>query len=251
MSKNPQLSIIIPNYNEKENLESGVLDEVAEYLKKVSFTWEVIISDDESTDNSRQIAQEFATKHKGFRVLKNPHGGKAQAVWSGIKKATGDIVLFTDMDQSTPLSEVEKLLPHYQSGYDVVFGSRGRTRNASIFRRILAFGFLTFRRFLLLPQVIDTQCGFKSFKRSVALKLFPQLEIIKTTNQAKGWVVSAFDVELLFLAEKFGYQIKEVRVQWKDRDISTSKSKNFLTESKDMLKQILRVKLNDLQGKYI
>lgn len=245
-----KLSIIIPNYNEKENLERGVLEEVATYLKAVPFSWEVIISDDESTDGSRELAEAFAQKNKGFTVLKNPHGGKALAVWNGIKKAKGEIVLFTDMDQSTPLKEVEKLLPYYQKGYAVVFGSRGRTRNASAFRKVLAFGFLTFRRVFLLRDVIDTQCGFKSFNRKVALHLFPQLEIIKQKAAAKGWVVSAFDVELLFLAEKYGYQIKEVKVQWKDRDISTGKSKNFITESKDMLQQILKVKLNDLQGKY-
>ncbi len=246
----PSVSIVIPNYNEKENLQRGVLDQVYEYLKKVDFKWEVIISDDGSTDGSKQIAEEFANSHKGFIVLDNPHGGKAAAVWSGIQKAKSEIVLFTDMDQSTPLSEIEKILPYYDKGFDIVFGSRGQTRDASVLRQVMALSFLTFRRLFLLRDVVDTQCGFKSFKTKVAKQLFPKLEILQRKKQAKGWVVSAFDVELLFLGEKAGYKLKEVKVVWKDRDVSTGKGKNFITESADMLKQILRVKKNDLMGKY-
>lgn len=244
------LSVVIPNYNEKENLEAGVLQEVANYLKNVKFSWEVIISDDASTDGSREFAENFAKSNKGFRVLKNEHGGKAFAVYQGIKAAKGKVVLFTDMDQSTPLKEVEKLLPWYEEGYDVVFGSRGATRDASILRKIIAVGFLSIRRSMLLPEVVDTQCGFKSFRTKVAREIFPELEIIKGRGDAKGWVVSAFDVELLFLAKKHGYKLKEIKVDWKDRDVSTSKSKNFVKESKDMFKQILKVKINDIKGNY-
>ncbi len=208
----PSVSIVIPNYNEKENLQRGVLDQVNTYLKKVDFKWEVLISDDGSTDGSREIAIEFAQKNKGFEVIDNPHGGKAAAVWSGIQKARNDIVLFTDMDQSTPLSEIEKLLPWYEEGYDVVFGSRGKTRNASFVRQVMAYSFLTFRRIFLLRPVIDTQCGFKSLRTKIAKELFPKLEILQRQKEAKGWVVSAFDVELLFLAEKAGYKLKEVKV---------------------------------------
>lgn len=246
----PFVSIVIPNYNEKENLERGVLDQVFDYLKTAKFDWEVVISDDGSTDGSREISQEFAKKHENFKVLENPHGGKAAAVYSGVKKAKGDLILFTDMDQSTPLSEIEKLLPWYEQGYDVVFGSRGRTRKASLIRQVMAYSFLTFRRIFLLRQVIDTQCGFKSFRTKAAQELFPKLEILRRQKEAKGWVVSAFDVELLFLAEKAGYRLKEVPVEWQDRDVSTGKQKNFLTESVDMLRQILRVKKNDVLGRY-
>lgn len=244
------VSIVIPNYNEKENLQRGVLNQVHQYLQKASFDWEVIISDDGSKDGSREMAQEFSKTYKGFQVLENPHGGKAAAVWAGIKKAKKDIVLFTDMDQSTPISEIEKLLPYYDQNYDIVFGSRGRKRDASFVRKVMAFSFLTFRRIFLLRSVVDTQCGFKSFRTKVAKELFPKLEILQKQREAKGWVVSAFDVELLFLGEKAGYKLKEVKVNWKDRDVSTGKGKNFITESLDMLKQILRVKKNDLLGRY-
>lgn len=249
--KAPLLSIVIPNYNEKANLERGVLQEMADYLKQVEYTYEVIINDDGSTDGGLQIIDDFISSHPHFSVIKNSHVGKAGGIWAGIQKASGQVVLFTDMDQSTPLKEVEKLLPWYDRDYDVVFGSRGALRkNFPLTRQIMSWGFRTFRQIFLLRGVVDTQCGFKSFKTKVAKEIFPLLEVISTPKTAKGWNVSAFDVELLFLAEKRGYRLKEVDVTWADEDVSTSKSKNFVKESADMLKQILRVKLNDVQGKY-
>ena len=247
----PQLSVIIPCYNEKENLQRGVLDQVADYLQSAPFSSEVIISDDASTDGSLDLIADFIKTHPHFSQLTNSHGGKAKAVWAGIQQAQGDIVLFTDMDQSTPIKEVSKLLPWYDKGYDVVFGSRGRARaDFPWYRQLMSLGFRLFRQLFLLRHVADTQCGFKSFRRLVALEIFPKLEVISRPNIAKGWSVSAFDVELLFLAAKAGCRLKEVDVSWRDRDTSTGKSKNFAKESADMLQQILRVKLNDLQGKY-
>lgn len=245
------VTIIIPCYNERQNLQRGVLSEVAKYLKSANFKSEVIISDDGSTDDSRELVEEFIKKNPNFRLLKNSHGGKANAVWSGIQNAKGEIVLFSDMDQSTPIKEIEKILPFYQEGYSVVFGSRGKMReNFPILRQLTSWGFRTVRQIFLLKGIIDTQCGFKSFKREVALEIFPLLDVIRRPSSKKGWSVSAFDVELLFLAKKRGYKLKEVTVSWKDRDIATDKGKNFVSESIDMLKQILRVKLNDLKGVY-
>lgn len=245
----PKLSIVIPNYNEKENLQAGALTKVSSYLKKVPFTWEVIVSDDGSTDGSRQLAEAFVKKHGGFRFLGNPHGGKAVAINSGIKAARGEIILFTDMDQSTPLPEIEKLLPFYDQGFDVVFGSRGMTRkNFPPMRQITSWGFRTFRQLFLLSHVADTQCGFKSFKAGVAKEIFPKLSVLR--EKAVGWTVSAFDVELLFLVEKAGYKMKEVEVEWSQQDISTGKENKMVKESIDMAKQIITVKINDLKGLY-
>lgn len=245
----PKLSIVIPNYNEKENIEAGALDLVAAYLKNVPYSWEAVISDDGSTDGSRDLAEAFVKKHQGFRLLKNAHGGKAAAVNSGVAAAKGEIILFTDMDQSTPLKEVEKLLPYYEAGYDVVFGSRGRIRkNFSLMRQITSWGFRTFRQIFLLHHIADTQCGFKSFKSRVAKELFPKLSVLR--EKASGWTVSAFDVELLFLVEKAGYKMKEVEVEWSQQDISTGKGNKMVKESVDMAKQIITVKLNDLKGLY-
>ena len=246
----PKVSIIIPNYNERANIIAGVLDEVNQYLKKAKFTYEVIISDDGSTDGSLELVERGARLYKNFRVLKNLHGGKAAAILSGIRSSKGEIILFTDMDQSTPLKEIEKLLPFYDQDFDLVFGSRGKARqNFPAMRQLASFLFRVFRQTLLLRDVSDTQCGFKTFKSPVAKKLFPKLSIFKQVASS-GWTVSAFDVELLFLAEKAGYKLKEVDVEWSDQDKSTSKDRKFINESLDMLKQILTVKFNDLRGLY-
>ena len=247
-----KLSIVLSNYNEHANLERGVLEQMSEYLKTVDYSWEVIINDDGSTDGGDKIIESFARKHPGFRMIIGKHGGKAAGIWNGIQAATGDIVLFTDMDQSTPLKEVEKIMPWFDKDFDVVFGSRGKMRkNFSPLRQLSSWTFRNFRGALLLHDVIDTQCGFKALRTDVAKKIFPMLSVIKEKKvSSKGWTVSAFDVELLFLAEKLGFKLKEVEVVWKNEDTSTSKQKSFVGESLDMLKQIIQVKINDLQGKY-
>lgn len=246
-----KLSVIITNYNESANLKRGVLNQIKDFLSDAHFPWEVVINDDGSTDGGDKIIEDFVAKNKGFKLVRGKHAGKAAGIWNGIKHATGDIILFTDMDQSTPLKEVEKLLPWFDDNYQVVFGSRGKMRkNFPVLRQLTSWGFRFFRGFFLLHDVVDTQCGFKAMETGVAKKIFPMLEIIKKPNNSKGWTVSAFDVELLFIAEKLGYNLKEVDVHWRDEDTSTEKGKNFITESMDMLKQILRVKLNDIKGEY-
>ncbi len=246
-----KLSIVVPNYNEKENLERGVLDQMYDYLSKVKYTWEVIINDDGSTDGGDKIIENFVNKHKGFRMVRGKHGGKAAGIWNGIQVAKGDVVLFTDMDQSTPLVEAEKLLPWFDQGYDVVFGSRGHAReNFNLFRQLTSWGFRTVRSLFILKNISDTQCGFKAFKTSLAKRIFPHLAVLNKSTNTKGWTVSAFDVELLFMAQKTGADLKEVPVIWKDEDTSTGKKRNFVKESVDMLKQIVQVKMNDISGKY-
>lgn len=248
------ISIVIPCYNEENNLKSGVLDQVNDFLVTQQFDWEVIVCNDESTDNSLKLVKDFVTKHKGFQVLDLPHGGKPSAVWGGIQKAKYPLVLFTDMDQSTPLKEILKLLPFFEKKYDVVIGSRGVAREGNtLLRRIGAKVFLSTRRIVLLPKIIDTQCGFKMLKTDVAKKLFPNLQFFKDKSDKKGWRVSAFDVELLFMAQKWGYKIKEVLVEWKNEDSSTTKGDStarYKKESKQMIQEIIRVKRNDLNGLY-
>ena len=246
------LSVIIPMYNESKNLERGVLDEVEKYLNDQKYTSEVIISDDESTDNSLSHVNKYVNKNPRFHLVRNKHGGKPFALKSGLEHALGEIVLFTDMDQSTPIKEIAKLLPFFEQKYDVVIGSRGVSRkNFPWYRQLTSWGFRTFRRSFLLSNLIDTQCGFKAFKCKAANQIFAKMSIFHNTPiQIKGWRVSAYDVEALFLAEKFGYRIKEVPVMWQDEDISTGKKRNFYKESKEMLKEIFRVKLNALKGIY-
>lgn len=256
--KDIYLSVIIPSYNETENLRRGVLGEVKDFLSKQKYTWEVIVSDDESPDlESKRLAKEFCEQDKGFTFLANKHGGKPMAVWSGIKTAKGNYVLFTDMDQSTPISELDKLLPFFDQGFEVVIGSRGLERkNFSLFRMLASGVFRTFRRALLLSEIVDTQAGFKAMKIEVAKEIFPMLGVLsQSAARVRGWTVTSYDVELLTIAQIKGYKIAEVPIVWEDRDESLAKAKErqqgkFVKESIDMFKEILRVKLNQILGKY-
>lgn len=247
----PFLSVVIPCFNEEKNLKRGVLDEVENFLRNQKYQSEVIISDDGSTDGSIKFIKEYIRRHPRFKLLENRHAGKPFAVRAGVEKAKGRIVLFTDMDQSTPISEFDKLLPFFEKGFEVVIGSRGQSREGFSFLRVLASRvFRLIRQQLLLKNIVDTQCGFKAFKNEVAKDLFSRLLIFKEARETKGWRVGAFDVELLFIAQKKGYKIAEVVVAWCDKDIAQGKQRKFFKESKEMLKEILRVKLNDLRGKY-
>lgn len=250
------LSVVIPCWNEERNLESGVLEEVRDYLDQQEYAWEVIVVDDGSTDNSHALIERFVSGDGRFCLLDIPHGGKPAAVWAGIQRARGEIVLFADMDQSTPIHEVAKLLPWYAEGYDVVIGSRGMAREgAGILRQVGSVVFLGMRRLVLLRGIVDTQCGFKSCRRQAALAIFPHLQYFKTQVRPKGWKVSAYDVELLYLFDKAGYRIKEVVVQWYNRDRSVTKSQEgglakYVRESIEMAREVMRVKRNDLRGLY-
>jgi dolichyl-phosphate beta-glucosyltransferase len=252
----PHISVIIPCYNEEGNLKRGVLDEVHQYIAKQDYSWEVIIVNDESTDNSRSLVECFVKDTVNLSLFDIPHGGKPAAVWAGIQKARGEIVLFTDMDQSTPISELSKILPWYEEGFDIVIGSRGATREGfSIIRQAGSVVFRTFRRLFLLRDISDTQCGFKSCRREAALRVFPRLQFFKQGNRPAGWKVSAYDVELLYLFERAGYPIKEVEVAWQNRDESdtkdqTGKLAQYFKESIEMAKEVVRVKLNQLKGLY-
>jgi len=138
----------------------------------------------------------------------------------------------------------------------VVIGSRQTAREGSSpLRKIGSFVFLTLRRLVLLPDIMDTQCGFKLCRRQVALEIFPQLEFLRARERPAGWKVTAFDVEFLFLVDRAGYRIKEVLVAWRNRDESNTKSQQgdlsrYIHESINMAREVSRVKINQLTGSY-
>ena len=223
MSKNIFLSVVITCYNEEENLKRGVLKEVYDFLSTKEYSWEVVINDDGSTDKSVDLIKKQIKDWKEFKLLESEHGGKPVGYLYGLKAAKGEYVLFTDVDQSTPIDQLDKLTPHLKK-YDIVIGSRGMEReDFPIYRKMGAVVFASFRRVMILPEIRDTQCGFKLFKRDLLVKYFSKLEFFREKNNAKGWTVSSYDVELLHLLKKKGYEIKEVNVKWNDEDISTSK----------------------------
>ena len=244
------LSVVIPSYNEMANLQKGVLDKVEHFLAKQKFEYEVIISDDGSTDGSVEFQEKFTKENKRFKLIKNLHLGKAGAVTSGMLAAIGKYVMFTDMDQAAPIEELEKFLP-YVAKYDIVIGSRNSTRKGAPWtRQLMAKGMITLRTLIVgIRGIKDTQCGFKLFRNDVAKDLFSKLEKFhKGYKKISGSSVKAgFDVELLFLARKHNYSIKEVTVEWlyvETRRVSPVK------DSVEALEDLIRIKLNDLLGKY-
>ncbi len=248
---NTLVSVILPNYNEIENLERGVLQDIAAYFAKEPYGWEVVISDDGSTDKSLEYIEKFIETNPGFRLIKNKHAGKPFALRSGVKVARGKYALLTDMDQSTPIDQLDKLLPYTKDGYNVVIGSRGiRRRDSSLLRQFASVVFLLARKIFLLRGIKDTQCGFKLFETGLANKIFAQMRIFGRSSSATGWKVTAYDVEMLFLSEMLGEEIQEVRVVWRDEDTSSGKKRNFIKESVEMFLEILRVRINYTLGKY-
>lgn len=247
----PLVTVLIPNYNEIENVKRGVLNNVVSYLQKQKYPSEVIISDDGSTDASILIIKEFVAKHKNVRITYNQHAGKPYALRSGIKEARGKYVLLSDMDQSTPITELSKLIPWTQKGFNIIIGSRGVKRQDSTpVRQLASIIFLLVRRLILLPEIKDTQCGFKLLDTKIANQIFSKMRLFGRVNNTVGWKVTAYDVELLHLAKKMGAKIKEVPVVWKNEDTSIGKSRNFVKESIEMLFEIIRVRVNDMLGKY-
>jgi dolichyl-phosphate beta-glucosyltransferase len=196
------LSVVIPAYNEEERLKKH-LPAIQAYLAGRSY--EIIVVNDGSKDGTARVAQAL-----GVRLIDlNPNRGKGGAVKAGMLAAEGRYVLFTDADQSTPISEMEKLLEKLDAGYDIAIGSRAvpgsEVEQPQVWYRALAgklFG--VGARTLCIRGVHDSQCGFKAMKREVAQKVFRQV----TSNSA------IFDIEMLVVATREGYRVAELPVHW-------------------------------------
>jgi dolichyl-phosphate beta-glucosyltransferase len=198
----PYLSVVIPAYNEEERLKKHIPD-IKKHLAGMAF--EIIVANDGSKDQTSRVAREL-----GATVIDlNPNRGKGGAVKAGMLAAQGRYVLFTDADQSTPISEADKLLAKLEAGYDMAIGSRSipgaEVEQPQAWYRALAgklFGLGT--KLLCIRGVYDTQCGFKAMKREVAQRVFPQV----TSNTA------IFDIEMLVVVTREGYRIAELPVHW-------------------------------------
>lgn len=249
MNNKIQVSIIIPAYNESENLNNGVLDEVYNYLKKQNYTYEVLIIDDGSKDNTVQLLKKYIKDKTSFKLIENPHSGKAITVMTGMLKALGQVVLFTDMDQATPINQIEALLPKFDQGYDIVIGSRAGREGAPLMRKVVAWGFASLRNIIIGLPFKDTQCGFKAFNQKAILSVFPKvLKIWQSMRSSDDAAVNAgFDVETLFIAKNMEFKIAEVPVEW--RFVGTERVQ-IIRDALEALKDMFRIRLTDFTGKY-
>ncbi len=245
------LSVVIPCYDEMTNLQKGVLNKVKHFLDKKKITYEVIIVDDGSTDGSIEFLKDFVKDNPQFELLKGDHYGKAGAVTRGMLEAQGDLVLFTDMDQAAPIEEINKLLPHFDEGYDIVIGSRGQVRKGAPWTRaLMGRGMIFLRKVIVgLQDIDDTQCGFKMFTRNAAQEIFT-----KMTNLHQGFhkiggsnVAAGFDVELLYLATISDYKIKEVPVKWLYVE---TRRVNPVFDSIEGFRGLLRIRRKAMMGLY-
>lgn len=243
-----KLSVIIPAYNESENLKKGVLSEVGNFLEKSGLEYEVVIVDDGSSDQTVELVKKYISKNGNFRILQNKHGGKAMAVMTGMMDAKGEIVLFTDMDQATPIDQLDKFLPKFEEGYDLVIGSRHGRKGAPFIRKLAAWMFSVLRNIILGLSYEDTQCGFKAFNQRVIERIIPKIKGEWGVTHFKGGAVNAgFDVEVLYLAKKYGFKICEVSVEWKYVD---TERVQVIKDALAAIYDMFRIRINDLRGKY-
>jgi dolichyl-phosphate beta-glucosyltransferase len=238
----PLLSIIIPAYNEgsPDRLPKSLRD-IEAFVKAQPFDIEVIIVNNNSKDNTLQIAQAAAAEMPYIRVLTETRQGKGAAVKTGMLTAQGQYLFICDADLSMPIEEILKFLPPQLDGYDIAIASReapgSRRVNEPEMRHIMGRVFNFIVRVMAVRNLDDTQCGFKCFRRDVALTLFPMQTI-------DGW---AFDVELLYIAQRRGYKIVEIPITWYYKPQSKI---NPLRDSINMVVETFRIRMKGWQGQY-
>ena len=250
LTVDPEISVVIPAYNEEVRI-IPTIGAIASHVSSLGVPWELIVADDGSTDSTVSMIQglqetseerpepEFVNLHL---LIAEQNGGKGSAVQRGMLAAKGKYILFADADNSTPIEEISGLLSKIQDdGYDIAIGSRSadgaEVGNKSLKRKILSAGLNVIVQNIFRIKVKDTQCGFKLFTRESAQRL----------HNAQTLMGFSFDLEILYLAFKFGYKVAEVPVSWYDAPgskVDTAK------EARRFVKDLARIKWTDLQGGY-
>ncbi len=238
-----RLSVVIPAYNEEKRLPK-TLEAIDDYLRSQSYDYEILVVNDGSKDATAEAVRGMEGVIKNLKLIDNKKNkGKGGVVKQGMLESLGEYRLFTDADNSTSVDQIEKMWPEFEKGFAVVIGSRDVKgavldppqpflRNA-----ILGEGFKLYRKIIIgLWKIQDTQCGFKCFKSEAAEKIFPKCKIDRF----------AFDPEILVVAKKSGFKIKEVPIYWKNDMQSTVKGSSMVKMAIDLLK----IRLNMIKGIY-
>lgn len=237
-----ELSVIIPAYNEESRLPT-TLESVYQFLSKRGRSFEIVVVDDGSHDNTSDLVLEFGKEHPEVRLLAyQPNRGKGYAVRSGMLAAKGEAMLIDDADGSSPIEEVGRLEQALAGGADIAIGSRAkpdesREVKALLHRKFIGNTFNAIVQSLLLPGFYDTQCGFKLFKRDAARDIF-------SVNRIDGF---GFDVEVLYIAKMRGYKVEEHAINWANMEGSKV---NVLIDSPKMLFEVMKVTLSAWFGFY-
>ena len=245
------LSVVIPAYNEQRRLPE-TLRQVLAYLALQPYASEVIVADDGSTDDTAVLVEQMQLAQPTLRLLRLDHRGKGFAVRAGALASQGQYVLLCDADLATPIEEWEKLAPFFQMGYDLVIGSRegagARRVGEPWYRHVMGRVFNMIVQIVAIPGINDTQCGFKGFTHRAAHDLFSRVQLYgDDARPVVGAAVTAFDVEVLFLARRLGYRTREVPTLW---EYGTETKVDPLRDSYRNFRDVLAVRWNALRGRY-
>ena len=234
-SSAPFLSIIVPAYNEANRITES-LKGICHYLAQKPYTYEILIVDDGSTDNTLEVCRAFAANQPSLKVIHYPvNQGKGFAVRTGMMEAAGENLLLCDADLATPMEELDKFWDYRNDGFGIVIASRPLkeshlVRHQPFYREWAGRAFNHVVQTFAVKGIHDTQCGFKLFSRETARAIFPICFL-------KGW---AFDMEVLHLAQRMGFRIKEAPVHWYHRPGSKV---HLVRDGMRMLADILRIRL--------
>lgn len=238
----PHYSIVIPAYNETARIERA-LSSVSACIRKRDWDAEVLVVDDGSTDNTAALVEAWSVEHPEVRLIRNERNrGKGYSVRNGMLRASGEIVMFTDADLSSPIEEAERLFAAITAGADVAIGSRWLTgkrivHKQPLYRRFFGRCFNALTRSIMRLPFADTQCGFKAFRREAA-------QLVFSLQRIERW---GFDPEILFIGIKRGLRITEVPVTWGHDERSRI---SYLRDGMQMLIELAYVRWNALTGRY-